>query len=322
MCFGAAFLAANSSSSFKVRKVLLTQHPNFDIALRIRPLEGDKVETADSSEDGINYFKNVTLYKHDKDYLGQKKTISLTYDVAMEVEAFAQHEDGSEELLQTFRLADLVRIADLDVMKGENSTGPKASLQFELSRSHLLKLVKAEVKTEETKMEEILPEPVKKDKKKKEAKEKTDEKAEEKADEKAEEKAEEETSESQPEEVVETEKAQAEPKEKQFKEVKVPHTFPCEFEEEVHNVRTLDKNQMKEAKKRLGALEKRDEEKYKLDESKNEFETVIYAFRAWLSEDENFVYIPEELREKWLSKCSENEDWLYDEGASAGYKAY
>jgi hypoxia up-regulated 1 len=29
MCFGAAFIAANSSASFKVRKVYLTQHPRF-----------------------------------------------------------------------------------------------------------------------------------------------------------------------------------------------------------------------------------------------------------------------------------------------------
>jgi molecular chaperone DnaK (HSP70) len=29
MCFGAAFIAANSSASFKVRKVYLTQHPKF-----------------------------------------------------------------------------------------------------------------------------------------------------------------------------------------------------------------------------------------------------------------------------------------------------
>jgi len=27
MCFGSAFIAANSSASFKVRKVFLTQHP-------------------------------------------------------------------------------------------------------------------------------------------------------------------------------------------------------------------------------------------------------------------------------------------------------
>jgi hypothetical protein len=27
MCFGSAFIAANSSASFKVRKVYLTQHP-------------------------------------------------------------------------------------------------------------------------------------------------------------------------------------------------------------------------------------------------------------------------------------------------------
>lgn len=35
MCFGAAFIAANSSSSFKVRKVFLTQHPNFEYRIEI-----------------------------------------------------------------------------------------------------------------------------------------------------------------------------------------------------------------------------------------------------------------------------------------------
>jgi hypoxia up-regulated 1 len=39
MCFGAAFIAANSSSSFKVRKVYLTQHPQFGYRIEIRPMQ-------------------------------------------------------------------------------------------------------------------------------------------------------------------------------------------------------------------------------------------------------------------------------------------
>jgi hypothetical protein len=39
MCFGSAFIASNSSSSFRVRKVFLTQHPQHQISLEINPLE-------------------------------------------------------------------------------------------------------------------------------------------------------------------------------------------------------------------------------------------------------------------------------------------
>ena len=35
MSFGAAFIASNSSQSFKVRKVYLTQHPKYDIKVKI-----------------------------------------------------------------------------------------------------------------------------------------------------------------------------------------------------------------------------------------------------------------------------------------------
>lgn len=35
MCFGAALIAANASSSFKVRKVFLTQHPTFEYKVQI-----------------------------------------------------------------------------------------------------------------------------------------------------------------------------------------------------------------------------------------------------------------------------------------------
>jgi hypothetical protein len=36
-------------------------------------------------EGGISYSKDITLYKPAADYLGQKKTISLTYDRDMSI---------------------------------------------------------------------------------------------------------------------------------------------------------------------------------------------------------------------------------------------
>lgn len=50
MCFGAAFIAANSSASFKVRKVFLTQHPNHEFQIKISPVNstiGDNEEKAE-----------------------------------------------------------------------------------------------------------------------------------------------------------------------------------------------------------------------------------------------------------------------------------
>lgn len=43
MCFGSAFIASNSSASFKVRKVFLTQHPTTPFSIRITPLNATKV---------------------------------------------------------------------------------------------------------------------------------------------------------------------------------------------------------------------------------------------------------------------------------------
>lgn len=44
MSFGSAFIAANSSSSFKVRKVYLTQHPKYDVRVRVTPSDPESVD--------------------------------------------------------------------------------------------------------------------------------------------------------------------------------------------------------------------------------------------------------------------------------------
>ena len=43
MCFGSAFIASNSSASFKVRKVLLTQHPVSPISIHITPANVSRI---------------------------------------------------------------------------------------------------------------------------------------------------------------------------------------------------------------------------------------------------------------------------------------
>lgn len=79
---------------------------------------------------------------------------------------------------------------------------------------------------------------------------------------------------------------------------------------------------MKAAKKRIKALEKRDEDKHKNDEAKNTYETDLYAFRGWLNEDENAAYISEKDKDEQLESLVKAEDWLDEDGSEAGYKVY
>lgn len=50
MCFGSAFMAANSSSSMKVKQVFLTAHPEFDVTLKISPLDPSEAMSEDDQK--------------------------------------------------------------------------------------------------------------------------------------------------------------------------------------------------------------------------------------------------------------------------------
>jgi hypothetical protein len=111
-----------------------------------------------TDESEITYNKETTLFKSDSDYLGQKKTINMFYDRNMRVEIFATSEGEDDTLLAYYLLEDIEEIAGSAAAKKEDSTTPKVSLSFELSRSHILALSKAEVKFDETVVEEVIPE--------------------------------------------------------------------------------------------------------------------------------------------------------------------
>jgi hypoxia up-regulated 1 len=66
----------------------------------------------------------------------------------------------------------------------------------------------------------------------------------------------------------------------------------------------------------------RDENKIKTDEAKNNFESLVYAMRTWLREEENEDYVLEEERDKWIEKLDGLEEWLYEDGSDANFTVY
>lgn len=77
------------------------------------------------------------------------------------------------------------------------------------------------------------------------------------------------------------------------------------------------------ARERMRSYEKRDEDKIKTDRTKNDFESVIYAMRGWLNEEENNPYIVDKDQDALLSKLVSEEEWLLDgEGEYADYIEY
>jgi hypoxia up-regulated 1 len=129
MCFGSAFIASNSSASFKVRKVFLTQHPEVPFTIRISPANASRViqnederddtisdavsdEESNNTSQGITYEKTFELYKK-IDFLGQKKSLSITYDTNMKIEVFTTGE--KEEQLATYTVNGIDEIADSEL---------------------------------------------------------------------------------------------------------------------------------------------------------------------------------------------------------------
>ena len=302
MCFGSAFIAANSSSSFKVRKVYLTQHPSFEYRMQISQLEPADV----SGSEEITYNKDFTLFKT-SDYLGAKKTISMSYDRNLKIDVYAVYAQADEQHLATYILDEITDIAKNEIAVKEGSTKPKLTLKFELNRSHLLSIEKAEIKIDELVRTEVP--------KNKTLKSNSTENAEGSMEAAAEGK---ETENTQDEKVVE----EAVVEEPVFEEKVVPHVYPLVANQTLHGNRLLNKDQIKAAKDRIKALEKRDSDKFKTDQAKNTFEALVYEFRTWLNEEENQVYESKDEIEKLVDKCNKGEDWLYEAGEDVGFKEY
>jgi len=63
MCFGSAFIASNSSTSFKVKQVFLTQRPFYDVHMKISPLkEADGLTEEEQKAEGIEEDDIIKYY--------------------------------------------------------------------------------------------------------------------------------------------------------------------------------------------------------------------------------------------------------------------
>lgn len=70
-------------------------------------------------------------------------------------------------------------------------------------------------------------------------------------------------------------------------------------------------------------LEKRDETKFKTEKAKNDFETVIYALRDWVNEDENVPFVGSAAKiEEVQELLRDAENWLEEDGYNAKYEEY
>lgn len=75
----------------------------------------------------------------------------------MKVDVFGVFEDEKETLLATYVIDEIDDISENGKYKKENSTLPKVSLTFELTRSNILQLNKVEAKVDEQVRQAIKP---------------------------------------------------------------------------------------------------------------------------------------------------------------------
>lgn len=92
--------------------------------------------------------------------------------------------------------------------------------------------------------------------------------------------------------------------------------------EQVRKASQLSRDQVKLAQQRLRWHKNRDESKIKTDSARNSYETLIYKLREWLREDDNAPYVVEAERESIIQHLSEQEDWLYEDGAQQNHTTY
>ncbi len=147
MALGAAFHGANVSTAFKVRHVGMTDINPFPISISLDEL--DEVKVKDGEEPWSKY---ATIFKTNGK-VGVKKTIAFTHD--SDVACAVDYDDESEYLPEgtgkSIEKYSITGVADFAKEMAEKELGsPKVSLQFELSTSGIVKLVKAEAAVEET----------------------------------------------------------------------------------------------------------------------------------------------------------------------------
>merc|ERR1712038_66797 len=348
MALGAAFHGANVSTAFKVRHVGMTDINPFPIAVSLEDLDKEAAAAAAGDEDEV-WSKEATIFKSNGK-VGVKKTIAFTHD--QEISCSLDYiedsiPEGTSSSIEKYNVTGIVAFAK--EMEEKGLSKPKISLQFELSSSGIVKLIKAEGAVEET---YTVTEEVEVDDEEAEEEEAKDAKEEEKegegetssettkdeASDAGEEKKDEENmkdgeKEEEKTESTETEEKKAEPEKKEKKKKKIT----VEKEKKKTHKRTLtvasyhvgtiqpySDEIMEESKAKLSELARLDKERMMLEEIRNNYESYIYLIKNKLIDDEEAIgaVTTEEQREELRKSAEDAEEWMYDDGYDASLDTY
>lgn len=143
MALGAAFIAANSSLSFKAqKKVRLSHGPNYDIIIRLAHFDSSNI--CEDNHEGLasdctrKLSRNTTLFKQLQG-VDKARTVSFKHDSDFYVNIYEKFEDSDEKLLMTYNITGFNKT--IESMLNQNiTTQPKVHLRFKLNAQGSIKL--------------------------------------------------------------------------------------------------------------------------------------------------------------------------------------
>lgn len=271
--------------------------------MKITPLnESDALTEDEQKAEGleddeiVKYSQEFTLF-NTTDYIGKSKGLSLNYNKDMKLEFFKK-EGESLELLDTFVIDNL---------------GKQYVHEIDYQRAQIKKERENKKKEAEKK----------KEKAEKEAKDKnsTEDATEEKPAEKEEPVPEEEEGEivvPRPKVKISIEFSRSGVLQVTKANVGSMMLNKAQKRKEIQ----MSEDQLRVGKARMKWYKQRDEDKIKTDIAKNDFESMIYKLKDFLREEDNFPYVEEEVRDEYMERLTEMEDWLYEDGADQNFTVY
>ncbi|KAF4671072.1 Hypoxia up-regulated protein 1 [Perkinsus chesapeaki] len=311
IAFGAAMIGANSSKSFRVRKMWLTDtNSEHEYKVALSPLNPDSVK---GSVDGLGPdWERVQLLASKGHKLTWKKAVKLhvPFDVKLSVfeddnlletlditgieEAVPKQEAKRKEIVEAAMAADpsveLPALADI----------PTVELKFESYSSGILRLNKAQAIFETLRNQTIKPKVAAKVA----AKDST---------------AATNTTETA------TEEEAAAGKQPTWKMVKNKVFVPLTSKvESVGYPKPMNEDEIAKAVRRRKALDKRDQRVKDTESARNDFEAYIYSSRERLGGDDELVnkVTTENNRDDIMKTLAASEDWLYEDGFDAQLEEY
>ena len=299
---GAALVAANSSSSFRVKKIFFSDISAHEYAVQVTALDG-------------NWEKNFTVLYPVGSALGSKKKLTFAMEEDFKVKVFE-----NSVLVSEYSVTGLKDLLE-NKWNSYNTTGaPKISVSVPLETSGIV-----EVKQPMATIEELYWVNVTKEKPKanasktknetdktdktdnaSEASEKTDEKTE-KTDETKEEKKEKK-------EANESNATEEEEPEVVLKQKKKKHEKKLTVKRLDYQPKPLTDEKIEELQKRLKALKEHEEEAAAMAGLRNELEAYIYGSRDKMERDDIVKVSTEQQREEVNKLCTEYEEWIHEAG--------